>query len=149
MHPKLAIRFAQWLDVNFAIWCDEQIDKLLFGKKETKEEFKRARHESAVSYKFMSEMLYYNRLDEGKETKSYHYSNEALLLNDIVFGMRKGVNRDSLTFDVLDMLAKLELRNAMLIAKGMPYQERKKELNDFALRERGHNRLTKQASICN
>ncbi len=25
MHPKLAIRFAQWLDVDFAVWCDEQI----------------------------------------------------------------------------------------------------------------------------
>lgn len=28
-HPKLAVRFAQWLDVRFAIWCDEQIDGIL------------------------------------------------------------------------------------------------------------------------
>jgi hypothetical protein len=31
MHPKLAVRFAQWLDVDFAIWCDEQIDHILRG----------------------------------------------------------------------------------------------------------------------
>ena len=26
LHPKLAVRFAQWLDIDFALWCDEQID---------------------------------------------------------------------------------------------------------------------------
>lgn len=29
LHPKLAVRFAQWLDIDFAVWCDEQIDELL------------------------------------------------------------------------------------------------------------------------
>lgn len=29
LHPKLAVRFAQWLDVDFAIWCDEQIDAII------------------------------------------------------------------------------------------------------------------------
>lgn len=29
MHPKLAVRFAQWLDLRFALWCDLQIDELL------------------------------------------------------------------------------------------------------------------------
>ena len=31
-HPKLAVRFARWLDVDFEIWCDEQIDKILQGQ---------------------------------------------------------------------------------------------------------------------
>ena len=22
LHPKLAVRFAQWLDIDFALWCD-------------------------------------------------------------------------------------------------------------------------------
>lgn len=30
-HPKLAIRFAQWLDVRFAVWCDAVIEDLLKG----------------------------------------------------------------------------------------------------------------------
>lgn len=29
LHPKLAVRFAQWLDIDFAIWCDEQIDDII------------------------------------------------------------------------------------------------------------------------
>lgn len=29
MHPKLAVRFAQWLDVRFAVWCDLQIDAIV------------------------------------------------------------------------------------------------------------------------
>lgn len=32
LHPKLAVRFAQWLDVDFAVWCDEQIDHLIHGR---------------------------------------------------------------------------------------------------------------------
>lgn len=33
-HPKLAIRFAQWLDVDFAVWCDLVIEDILTGKAE-------------------------------------------------------------------------------------------------------------------
>ncbi|MES1927549.1 KilA-N domain-containing protein [Salinisphaera sp. T31B1] len=29
LHPKLAVRFAQWLDVRFSVWCDEQIDAIV------------------------------------------------------------------------------------------------------------------------
>ncbi|MBU9380635.1 KilA-N domain-containing protein [Burkholderia gladioli] len=29
LHPKLAVPFARWLDVDFAVWCDEQIDQLI------------------------------------------------------------------------------------------------------------------------
>lgn len=31
-HPKLAIRFAQWLDVKFAVWCDSVIEDILAGR---------------------------------------------------------------------------------------------------------------------
>lgn len=33
-HPKLAVFFARWLDVKFAVWCDIVIDDLLRGKAE-------------------------------------------------------------------------------------------------------------------
>lgn len=29
LHPKLAVAFARWLDVRFAVWCDLQIDRIL------------------------------------------------------------------------------------------------------------------------
>lgn len=32
LHPKLAVAFARWLDVRFSVWCDMQIDEMLFGK---------------------------------------------------------------------------------------------------------------------
>lgn len=32
LHPKLAVAFARWLDVRFAIWCDMQIDKILHDR---------------------------------------------------------------------------------------------------------------------
>lgn len=33
-HPKLAVFFARWLDVRFAVWCDMQIDDILHGRSE-------------------------------------------------------------------------------------------------------------------
>ena len=32
-HPKLAVFFARWLDVRFAVWCDSVIDELIRGPK--------------------------------------------------------------------------------------------------------------------
>lgn len=31
-HPKLAVFFARWLDVRFAVWCDLMIDEILRGR---------------------------------------------------------------------------------------------------------------------
>jgi hypothetical protein len=31
IHPKLAIDFARWLNVDFAVWCDIQIEEILKG----------------------------------------------------------------------------------------------------------------------
>jgi hypothetical protein len=31
-HPKLAVFFARWLDVRFAVWCDMTIDDIIRGK---------------------------------------------------------------------------------------------------------------------
>jgi hypothetical protein len=33
-HPKLAIFFARWLDVRFAVWCDAMIEDILKGNAE-------------------------------------------------------------------------------------------------------------------
>lgn len=34
-HPKLAVFFARWLDVRFAVWCDLMIDNILHGHIQT------------------------------------------------------------------------------------------------------------------
>lgn len=48
-HPKLAVPFARWLDVRFAIWCDIQIDGLLKGQ-HPHFDWKRLRHEQQPFY---------------------------------------------------------------------------------------------------
>lgn len=32
LHPKLAVAFARWLDIDFSVWCDEQIERILHGE---------------------------------------------------------------------------------------------------------------------
>ncbi len=36
LHPKLAVHFARWLSAEFAVWCDEQIESILYGKSQPK-----------------------------------------------------------------------------------------------------------------
>lgn len=42
LHPKLAVAFARWLDLKFAIWADLHIDALLRGELDEKQQFDRA-----------------------------------------------------------------------------------------------------------
>jgi hypothetical protein len=37
LHPKLSIHFARWLNAKFAVWCDMQIEKLLYPQYGLKE----------------------------------------------------------------------------------------------------------------
>lgn len=32
LHPKLGVAFARWLNVDFALWCDDQIEAILHGQ---------------------------------------------------------------------------------------------------------------------
>lgn len=127
LHPKLAVVFARWLSVDFAIWCDEQIDGIIHGKPE-QTDWSRVRHEAAATYKVMSAMLGMKRSLEGKETKPFHYANEAKLVNWALTGEFKPVDREQLTGADLDMLAKLEELNALLIGQGLSRDDRKAKL---------------------
>ncbi|MGJ8515096.1 KilA-N domain-containing protein [Carnimonas bestiolae] len=42
LHPKLAVSFARWLDDDFAVWCDMQIDTLLRGEINAMHHFEQA-----------------------------------------------------------------------------------------------------------
>lgn len=127
LHPKLAIVFARWLSVDFAIWCDEQIDTIIHGAPE-KTDWNRVRHEAAASYKVMSAMLDMKRRLEGKKTQSHHYANEAKLVNYAMTGEFKPLDRSELDRDSLDILAKLEELNSLLIGQGFEREQRKERL---------------------
>jgi len=132
LHPKLAVLFARWLDIDFAVWCDEQIYQLLHGN-HPHYDWKRVRHEATSSYKVMNAVLQLHRQMQCKTSVSHHFSNEARLINWALTGEFTGVDRDSLPDGELDMLAKLEERNTVLIGCGLEYPDRKKALEQFAL----------------
>lgn len=129
LHPKLAVHFARWLDTRFAIWCDEQIDALLRGN----DDRHRLRHEAASSFKVLSAMLMLTRQDSGKATEPHHYANEARLVNWALCGEFQKLERDSLSDAELALLAFLEQRNAVLIGRGLSYDQRKPMLKQYAM----------------
>lgn len=129
LHPRLGVSFARWLDVDFAIWCDEQIDRLLRGEGL---EHKRLRHEAASSFKVMNEIRRLALEAEGKEPKRHHFINEARLVNYALTGEFSGQDREAMTIGQLDALAKIEERNAVLIGLGHSYEQRKAALQSFS-----------------
>ena len=134
LHPKLAVAFARWLDVKFGIWCDMQIDDILRGKLD----HKKLRHEAASGSKVMSGILQLVRSEIGKATKDHHYSNEHRLVNWALSGKFEGLDRDSLSEKELDVLAKLQAKNSVLIGRGVEYAVRKKIMEQYAIDLRDH-----------
>lgn len=98
LHPKLAVRFAQWLDVRFAVWCDAQIDALIRGKPQ---DWRKLRQEAATGYQFMSAVLQLTRQEAGKTTEPHHYINESRLINGTLSGQFSALDRESLSADEL------------------------------------------------
>jgi hypothetical protein len=130
LHPKLAVRFAQWLDIRFAIWCDNQIDSIIRGSIPYFDKI-RLRHEAASSFKVMNAVLLTCREEQGKSTEAHHYINEARLINHVLIGEFRRIDRDSLQENELYLLAKLEVKNTVLIGRGLNYEERKKILEQY------------------
>jgi len=147
LHPKLAVRFAQWLDIDFALWCDEQIDHLLRGSHPIFDK-RRLRHQAAATYKAVSAVLQLSRQQQGKETKPHHYMNEARLINWAMTGQFTGLDRDTLSYDELDLLAELEAQDLILIGSQCTYEQRKTALNLFAQNFRANRSvLSHQANV--
>lgn len=129
MHPKLAVSFARWLDADFAVWCDTQIDALIRGK----DDWRKLRHAAASSFKVANDILKMVRASQDKETEDKHYMCEAKLVNWVITGEFKGIDRETLSSGQLDLLAHLQERNAVLIGRGLEYQLRKNMLKSYAM----------------
>lgn len=138
MHPRMGVPFARWLDVSFGVWCDDQIYKILTGN-HPHYDWKKLRHEATASYKVMGQILQMTRERLGKTCAPHHYSNEARLINWALTGAFGKVDRDGLSTGELDLLAKLENMDTVLLGCGASYEDRKKELERFASEQRnGH-----------
>jgi phage regulator Rha-like protein len=92
--------------------------------------WKATRDETRVGYKWMSRALEEQRAAQGKATGQHHYANEARMLNALLSGKYAALNRDRLTGSNLDALAELQRVNAMLLARGIDYRQRKDILQD-------------------
>ena len=98
---------------------------------ETIPDWKGERGHVAVSYRIMSDALHEVRADDGKTTQAHHYANEARMLNWVMFDKFESVDRDQLSPADLGLLEMLEARNAIWIARGRTYQERKYALQSY------------------
>lgn len=127
-HPKLAVPYARWLNIKFAIWCDAQIDGIIRDGSQ----WDKSRALAASSYKAMSEMLQASRLEVGKDTQSHHFMTEAKLVNWALKGEFSGLDRSVLADDELSMLGRLEIKNTVLLGMGKDYATRKIVLKTYA-----------------
>ncbi|MDE1714505.1 KilA-N domain-containing protein (plasmid) [Chromobacterium amazonense] len=135
LHPKLAVRFAQWLDVRFAIWCDEQVDAIIRGHA-GQESWAVARAAAASNHRLLCDMVNLHRQAIGKTSAAHHYANEARLINWAFAGNFVPIARDQLTAPELRLLELLERQDAVLLGMGKSYDERKTALRLFANAQR-------------
>lgn len=91
-------------------------------------DWRRSRHAAASSAKVMTGILEFVRDAIGKVTKPHHFMNEHKLVNSLLTGEYKGLDREKLNAYELDFLAHFELREAMFIGMGLTYDERKQRL---------------------
>lgn len=135
LHPSLAVVFARFISVKFAIWCDQQVHSIIHGTKDSID-WNMLRHASKSTNKVANEILQMVRMEQGKETEGHHYANEAKLVNWALTGEFKSIDRDSLSIQELDLLAKLENKNSVLLGRGVDRETRKEMLRHMSVAER-------------
>lgn len=142
LHPKLAVKFARWLSVDFEIWCDEQIDALVRGDKGA---WQHARQQSAVGYRGLCDALSITIAAKGKTPQRHHFMNEARLINEVITGVFTGRNRDQLNDTELALVTLVEVRDVLLIGQGKDFVTRKTDLLAY-VRELQAKRIGGQAA---
>lgn len=125
LHPKLAVKFARWLSVDFEIWCDEQIDTLVRADHAT---WQQARQQSAIGFRGLCEALAIAHEESGKTPQRHHFINEAKLINQAITGQFAGRNRDQLSAHELVLVTLIEIRDVLLIGQGKDFAARKASL---------------------
>lgn len=125
-HELVAMEFATWLSPEFKI----KVYRAYVDGSQRKTGWNIKRILAAYNYKIMCDAV----ADGHDPAKHYHYSNEALMINEIVFGERSAAVRDKATEEQLDHVAALEGHNGTMIELGMPYEARKGAIKAFYIK---------------
>jgi len=129
LHKDLAIQFSRWLSPELAI----RLDRWTVERLAQERSYKKERLEAKTGYLPMSNAV----LRAHDSVKFYHFSNEANMINHIMFGMSASKFRekhevpnvrDALDAAQLKEIARLQMINTGLIEVGMEYEERKTKL---------------------
>ena len=85
-----------------------------------------------------SDALQIQRRMDGKDTKPYHYSNENLMLNQVVLGERRSFQEDELVDLDVEKLEEARTLNGALIKLGVTYKERKESLLEWSEKQEAY-----------
>lgn len=118
MHPYLFLDFAMWLSVDFKVtaikWIYDNIIKF--------------RIECGDSFKEVNQALF----EIKPQRPAYEYSNEARMINKLVFGKQEKNQRNNATEKQLELLKILQKIDISLIKKGLEYFERYDKLKELS-----------------
>ncbi len=106
-HELIALEFATWLSPEFKLKVYSEYQ----NGTQRKENWNIKRILASFNYKLMSQAIE----KDHEDPKFYHYSNEAKMLNKIVFGKSEKGIREMASEKQLDLIAKIEGHNATLI----------------------------------
>lgn len=132
LHKELAFEFAGWCSAIFR----RRLHKWVEERMKTEADWHRQRLEAKTGFLPMTDAI----LQYHDPAKPYHFSNEANLINRIIFNMpakqfKKEYQvenvRDACTAEQLQKIGELQFINTGLIKLGMDYQERKERLTRY------------------